>query len=70
VADALSIDRSTLAFWGERLRQQTNPWKRFAQKKLAAPWRKPPVLVGVGRAAENDYRPAFPEYHIFVFLSL
>jgi len=52
-------------FWGERLRQPTNPWNDCA-KKLAAPWRKPPVLWGSG-ARRETVTARFPEYSIFVF---
>jgi glycosyltransferase involved in cell wall biosynthesis len=47
-------------FWGERLRHQTSPWRRFAQEKLTAPLAKAAGIVGVGHAAENDYRQRFP----------
>ena len=47
-------------FWGERLRHQASSWRRFAQKKLTAPLAKAAAIVGVGRAAENDYRQRFP----------
>jgi glycosyltransferase involved in cell wall biosynthesis len=47
-------------FWGERLRHQTNPWRRFAQQKLTAPLGNAAAIVGVGHAAENDYYLRFP----------
>jgi glycosyltransferase involved in cell wall biosynthesis len=47
-------------FWGERLRSQSNPWKRFVQEKLTAPLAGATGIVGVGHAAEDDYRGRFP----------
>jgi glycosyltransferase involved in cell wall biosynthesis len=47
-------------FWGERLRRQTNIWKKFVQDKLTAPLATATGIVGVGRQAEKDYRRRFP----------
>ena len=47
-------------FWGERLRMQPGAWKRFAQEKLTAPLASASAIVGVGSAAEEDYRRRFP----------
>jgi glycosyltransferase involved in cell wall biosynthesis len=47
-------------FWGERLRLQASAWKRFVQDKLTAPLARATGIVGVGHAAENDYRHRFP----------
>ena len=47
-------------FWGERLRLQSNPWKRRVQKTLTAPFGNATAIVGVGSAAEEDYRRRFP----------
>jgi glycosyltransferase involved in cell wall biosynthesis len=47
-------------FWGERLRLQASAWKRFVQDKLTAPFARATGIVGVGHAAENDYRHRFP----------
>ena len=47
-------------FWGERLRAQPGAWKRFAQEKLTAPLASASAIVGVGSAAEEDYRRRFP----------
>lgn len=52
-------------FWGERLRSQTNPIKRFAQEKLTAPFSEAAGIVGVGQAAEEDYRRRFPNTRHF-----
>src|SRR6266567_2074461 len=46
--------------WGERLRLQASAWKRFVQDKLTAPLARATGIVGVGHAAENDYRHRFP----------
>ncbi len=47
-------------FWGERLRLQTSAWKRFVQDKLTVPLARATGIVGIGHAAENDYRHRFP----------
>jgi glycosyltransferase involved in cell wall biosynthesis len=47
-------------FWGERLRLQASAWKRFVQDKLTAPLARATGIVGIGHAAENDYRHRFP----------
>jgi glycosyltransferase involved in cell wall biosynthesis len=47
-------------FWGERLRPQASAWKRAVQDKLTAPLARATGIVGVGQAAENDYRRRFP----------
>ena len=46
-------------FWGERLHAH-NGVKRLVQSGLAAPIARASAIVGVGRAAEADYRRRFP----------
>ena len=52
-------------FWGERLRRQLNPWKEFMQRKLVAPLARAAAIVGIGSAAEQDYRHRFPRTRHF-----
>ncbi len=47
-------------FWGERLRKQPDGWREIAQSKLTAPFAGAAGIVGVGRAAEDDYAQRFP----------
>jgi glycosyltransferase involved in cell wall biosynthesis len=46
-------------FWGERLRQNAGI-KEMVQRALAAPISQASAIVGIGRAAEEDYRRRFP----------
>jgi glycosyltransferase involved in cell wall biosynthesis len=46
-------------FWGERLNQNSGV-KAFVQERLAAPISRASGIVGIGRAAEHDYRRRFP----------
>jgi glycosyltransferase involved in cell wall biosynthesis len=46
-------------FWGERLRGRSG-MMRFVQDGLAAPLGRASGVVGVGRAAENEYSRRFP----------
>jgi glycosyltransferase involved in cell wall biosynthesis len=46
-------------FWGERLRRNSGA-KEFVQSRLAAPIAKATGIVGIGRAAQDDYRDRFP----------
>jgi glycosyltransferase involved in cell wall biosynthesis len=46
-------------FWGERLRRNTG-MKEFLQRSLAAPIARASGVVGIGRAAEEDYQRRFP----------
>lgn len=47
-------------FWGERLRRQNGRVRENIQRRLAAPLAAAAGIVGVGRAAEADYRERFP----------
>jgi glycosyltransferase involved in cell wall biosynthesis len=47
-------------FWGERLRTQPAGWRDTVQRSLAAPLARATAIVGIGRAAEEDYRQRFP----------
>jgi glycosyltransferase involved in cell wall biosynthesis len=46
-------------FWGERLRRNAG-MKDFVQRRLTAPIAQASGIVGIGRAAEEDYRQRFP----------
>src|SRR5262249_52744564 len=46
-------------FWGERLHRHSG-MKGFIQHRLAAPIERASAVVGIGRAAEDDYRQRFP----------
>jgi glycosyltransferase involved in cell wall biosynthesis len=46
-------------FWGERLHDNSGV-KGLIQRRLAAPISRASAVVGVGRAAEEDYRQRFP----------
>jgi glycosyltransferase involved in cell wall biosynthesis len=46
-------------FWGERLRQNSGV-KDVIQRSLVAPISRASGVVGIGRAAEQDYRRRFP----------
>jgi glycosyltransferase involved in cell wall biosynthesis len=46
-------------FWGERLRRNSG-MKELIQRGLAAPMSRASGIVGIGRAAEEDYRRRFP----------
>jgi glycosyltransferase involved in cell wall biosynthesis len=52
-------------FWGERLRKQKNRWRESAQQRLIAPVAGATAIVGVGRAAEDDYARRFPNKRHF-----
>jgi glycosyltransferase involved in cell wall biosynthesis len=47
-------------FWGERLRGQTSRWKAFRQRLLIGALQHASAIVGIGRAAQNDYQQRFP----------
>lgn len=47
-------------FWAERLRKQSGV-KDFVQRTLAAPIAGAAAIVGIGKAAEDDYRRRFPQ---------
>src|SRR5262249_54822031 len=51
-------------FWGERLRENAGI-KDVIQRSLAAPLGRAAAIVGIGRAAENDYRRRFPKVDHF-----
>lgn len=52
-------------FWGEQLRQQTQPLRRAVQEKLTAPLADATAIVGVGHAAKRDYESRFPNTRHF-----
>jgi glycosyltransferase involved in cell wall biosynthesis len=51
-------------FWGERLRPQSG-MKRLVQQKLVSPIGSAAGIVGIGSAAEDDYRSRFPQLRHF-----
>src|SRR5262249_9418616 len=51
-------------FWGERLRHQSGI-KDLVQRGLAAPISHASGIVGIGRAAEEDYRQRFPNLRYY-----
>jgi glycosyltransferase involved in cell wall biosynthesis len=54
-----NLRRKRWLFWGERLRQNSGI-KDLVQSGLAAPISRAAAVVGIGRAAEEDYRRRFP----------
>ncbi len=52
-------------FWGERLRKQPSRWMDFIQRRLIAPLSGATGIVGIGRAAEEDYARRFPNTRHF-----
>ncbi len=52
-------------FWGERLRAQTGGWRDTVQHELITPLAQATAIVGMGRAAEQDYHRRFPDPHHF-----
>jgi glycosyltransferase involved in cell wall biosynthesis len=52
-------------FWGERLRAQTTGWRDTVQRRLISPLGRATAIVGIGRAAEDDYRRRFPDVRHF-----
>jgi glycosyltransferase involved in cell wall biosynthesis len=52
-------------FWGERLRAQTAGWRDTVQSRLITPLDRATAIVGIGRAAEEDYRRRFPDVRHF-----
>jgi glycosyltransferase involved in cell wall biosynthesis len=52
-------------FWGERLRKQNGRAGEVIQSGLSAPLARASAIVGVGRAAEADYRRRFPDARHF-----
>ena len=55
-----ALRRKQWLFWGERLNRNTGV-KWLIQRGLAAPISRASGVVGVGRAAENDYHQRFPK---------
>jgi glycosyltransferase involved in cell wall biosynthesis len=53
------LRRKQWLFWGERLHQNSGI-KGGIQRSLAAPISQASAIVGIGRAAEEDYRLRFP----------
>ena len=53
------LRRKRWVFWGERLRRNSGT-KELIQRRLAAPISRASGIVGIGRAAEEDYRRRFP----------
>jgi glycosyltransferase involved in cell wall biosynthesis len=47
-------------YWGERLRRQAAGWRAQTQRLLTAPLKHAAAIVGIGRAAEDDYAARFP----------
>jgi glycosyltransferase involved in cell wall biosynthesis len=47
-------------FWGERLNTQPVGWRHAAQNNLTAPLAQATAIVGIGRAAQEDYERRFP----------
>src|ERR1700719_277230 len=54
-----SLRKKKWLFWGERL-QSHSGMKGLVQRILAAPMSRASGIVGIGRAAEDDYRRRFP----------
>jgi glycosyltransferase involved in cell wall biosynthesis len=54
-----ALRRKRWLFWGERLRRNSGIKERI-QRKLVAPISRAAGIVGIGRAAEEDYRRRFP----------
>jgi glycosyltransferase involved in cell wall biosynthesis len=54
-----ALRRKRWLFWGERLRQNFGIKERI-QRGLASPISRASGVVGIGRAAEEDYRRRFP----------
>ena len=53
------VAQKAVAVWGERLRRNSGI-KELIQRGLAAPISQASGIVGIGRAAEEDYRRRFP----------
>jgi glycosyltransferase involved in cell wall biosynthesis len=53
------LRRKRWLFWGERLHSNSGP-KAFIQSLLASPIATASGVVGIGRAAQDDYRRRFP----------
>jgi glycosyltransferase involved in cell wall biosynthesis len=60
-----NLRKKRWVFWGERLRNQSGRVGDVIQRGLAAPLSRAAAIVGVGRAAEADYRERFPETRHF-----
>ena len=58
------LRRKRWLFWGERLHQNAGV-SEVVQRALAAPIAEASAIVGVGRAAEEDYRQRFPNTQHF-----
>jgi glycosyltransferase involved in cell wall biosynthesis len=54
-----ALRRKRWLFWGERLRVNSGI-KEYIQRRLAAPIARAAGIVGIGRAAEEDYQRRFP----------
>jgi glycosyltransferase involved in cell wall biosynthesis len=54
-----ALHKTPWIFWGERLHENTG-MKDIIQRVLAAPLGRAAAIVGIGRAAEQDYRRRFP----------
>jgi glycosyltransferase involved in cell wall biosynthesis len=52
-------------FWGERLGFSDKPWRERIRSALAKPMRNAKAIVGIGHAAEEDYRRRFPDTRHF-----
>jgi glycosyltransferase involved in cell wall biosynthesis len=52
-------------FWGERVRPQSTLGRRAAQEALLRPLRHAAAIVGMGRAATEDYQRRFPNQRHF-----
>src|SRR5262249_27727827 len=58
------LRRRSWLFWGERLRRNSGI-KGLIQRGLASPISRASGIVGVGRAADEDYRQRFPNLPLF-----
>jgi glycosyltransferase involved in cell wall biosynthesis len=59
------LPRKRWVFWGERLRKQNGSMGAAIQRRLLAPLSRASAIVGVGRAAEADYRKRFSDTRHF-----
>lgn len=59
------LSETPWVFWGERLRDQPNAWRRIGQRMLTSPLRSSDAIAGIGSLAVSSYQKAFPDQNLY-----